>query len=171
MTVRKAEQVARLKRNEEKWSPALMESGWTVIPSIILEKQHALGLDAIDVNILMHLARFWWYSDNPPHPSKTRIAKCMNISLSTVRKRVKRMEDEGLIRRNARYSKDGGQQTNEYLFDGLIATVTPHAKEATAEQKKQRAETEERRNRKKAKSQGPTLVIDNTDGSAKGVVQ
>ena len=58
MTVTKAEQAARLKRNEEKWSPALMEPGWTVIPSIILEKQHALGLDAIDVNILMHLARF-----------------------------------------------------------------------------------------------------------------
>ena len=164
MTVTKAEQAARLKRNEEKWSAALMEPGWTVIPSIILEKQHALGLDPIDVNILMHLARFWWYSDNPPHPSKIRIAKCMNISTSTVRKHIKRMEDEGLIRRNPRYShNDGGQQTNEYLFDGLIATITPHAKEATAQQEKQRAETEERRNRKKAKSPGPTLVINNTD--------
>jgi hypothetical protein len=167
MAPTKAEQAARLKRNEEKWSPALMEPGWTVIPSIILEKQHALGLDAIDVNILMHLARFWWYSDNPPHPSKTRIAKCMNISTSTVRKRVKRMEDEGLIHRSPRYSKDGGQQTNEYLFGGLIATVTPHAKEATAEQKKQRDETEERRNRKRPKSSGPKLVIDNTDAAGK----
>jgi hypothetical protein len=167
MAPTKEEQAARLKRNEEKWSPALMEPGWTVIPSIILEKQHALGLDAIDVNILMHLARFWWYSDNPPHPSKTRIAKCMNISTSTVRKRVKRMEDEGLIHRNPRYSTDGGQQTNEYLFGGLIATVTPHAKEATTEQKKQRAETEERRNRKRPKSSGPKLVIDNTDAAGK----
>ncbi len=45
-----------------------------VLPSIILEKQHALGLDAIDVNILLQLARHWWYRDNPPHPSKASIA-------------------------------------------------------------------------------------------------
>jgi hypothetical protein len=58
------------KRNEQKWSPTLMEAGWTVLPSIILEKQDALGLDAIDVNILLQLARYWWYTDNLPHDKK-----------------------------------------------------------------------------------------------------
>ena len=65
-----AEETARLRRNEEKWSSTLMAAGWTVLPSIILEKQHAFGLDAIDVNILLHLARYWWYNDTRRIPRK-----------------------------------------------------------------------------------------------------
>lgn len=83
VTKAKAEQ-ERLKRNEEKWSRALMEPGWTALPSIILEKQDALGLDAIDVNILLQLARHWWYSDNPPYPSKATLAKCIGVDPSTI---------------------------------------------------------------------------------------
>lgn len=74
MSATKAEQTERLRRNEEKWTSTLMDAGWTVIPSIVLEKQAALGLDAIDVNILLHLAKHWWYRENPPHPAKTSIA-------------------------------------------------------------------------------------------------
>ncbi len=39
-----------------------MDAGWTAIPSIILDKQHALGLDPIDVNILLQLAKHWWFN-------------------------------------------------------------------------------------------------------------
>ena len=85
----------RLRRNEEKWSPALMDAGWTVLPSIILEKQHALGLDAVDVNILLQLARYWWFSDRPPFPSKATIAECMKLDPSTVRKHIARMDAMG----------------------------------------------------------------------------
>ncbi len=45
-----------LRRNEEKWSKPLMDAGWNAIPSIIIEKQEALGLDAIDMNIIVHLS-------------------------------------------------------------------------------------------------------------------
>ena len=132
MAVTKAEQSERLRRNEEKWSSTLMEAGWTVLPSIILEKQHALGLDSVDVNILLQLARFWWYSDNPPHPSKAAIAQCIGMDKSTVRRRIARMEQEGFIRREARYTKKkfGEQGTNTYYhFDGPIKLATPHAEE------------------------------------------
>src|SRR5437762_9875315 len=130
MAITKLEQREQLKRNEQKWSSTLMEAGWTVFPSIILEKQAAFGVDPIDVNILMHLARHWWYSDNPPHPSKALIAKCMGIDRSAVRRHIARMEAEGLIERKARYNKRlGGQETNTYHFDGLISKATPHAQE------------------------------------------
>lgn len=158
MAVTKTEQKDRLKRNEEKWSSALMEAGWTVLPSIILEKQHALGLDAVDVNILMQLARYWWYSDNPPHPSKATIAQCIGVSPSTIRRHIARLEADGLIRREARYNKKfGGQETNTYHFDGLIKAAIPHAQEFLQLREKQRTEDAARRNRKK-----PRLVVDNT---------
>jgi hypothetical protein len=37
-------------RKTAKWSKPLMAAGWNAIPSIIIEKQAALGLDAIDMN-------------------------------------------------------------------------------------------------------------------------
>lgn len=165
MTNKNGEQTERLRRNEEKWTPTLMNAGWTVIPSILLEKQAALGLDAIDVNILLHLAKHWWYRENPPHPSKVSIAKAMGIDPSTVRKRIARMQSEGLIQREPRYKKLGGQETNFYHFDGLIRIITPHAEEFIAMREKQRAEDDARKHRKKPK---PTLLVD--DGITSNVV-
>lgn len=168
MAVTKAEQAQQLKRNEEKWSSILMEAGWTVVPSIILEKQHALGLDPIDINILMQLANFWWFSDNLPYPSKALLAKLINVDPSTVRRHIARMEKDGFIKREARFTKRklGGQDTNKYHFDGLIKAATPHAEEFIALREKQRAENAARRNRKK-----PTLVVDNTVQDGKGKKQ
>ena len=163
MPITRAEQRSRLQRNEEKWSPRLMEAGWTAFPSIILEQQHALGLDAIDVNILLHLARHWWYPDNPPHPSKASIAECLRVDRSTVRRHIAGMEAAGFIRREARYKKSGGQGNNAYHFDGLIKEATPFANEAIKERERQQDERVQRRHRKK-----PRLVVDNqTGGSAK----
>lgn len=156
MAITKVEQSERLKRNEEKWSPALMEAGWTVIPSIILEKQHALGLDPIDVNILLQLARHWWYSNNPPHPSKATIAECLNVDPSTVRRHIARMEKDGFITRVARFNKKG-RDTNYYHFDGLIKAATPYAKEFTVQKEQQKAENANRKSRKR-----PKLIVDNT---------
>ena len=156
MAITKAEQQSRLRRNEEKWSPRLMEAGWTVLPSIILEKQHALGLDPIDVNILLQLARHWWYADNRPHPSKASIAECLGVDRSTVRRHIAAMEHAGLIRREARFKKSGGQENNAYHFDGLIKEATPFAEEAIMERERQKGERAARRYRKK-----PRLVVDN----------
>src|SRR5260370_18470882 len=65
----KADLQKRLRINEEKWSKTLMDAGWTALPSIILDKQHALGIDALDLNILLQLAKYWWKRDDLPYPS------------------------------------------------------------------------------------------------------
>ena len=148
-----------LRRNEEKWSAPLMDAGWTVLPSIILEKQHAIGLDPFDVNILMQLARHWWFNDNLPHPSKTTLAECMGIDPSTVRRRIAQMEKDGLIRRVARYDpKHRGQTSNFYEFDGLIQAATPFALEAINTREERRAQDAARRSRKKPKIVGDNII-------------
>ena len=91
MAITKHEQTQRVRRNEAKWSSELMDAGWTVVPSIILEKQDALGLDPIDINILLQLARYWWFADKPPCPSKATIARCLGVSPSTVRRHIAAM--------------------------------------------------------------------------------
>ena len=127
-----------------------MDAGWTALPSIILDKQHALGIDSLDLNILLQLAKHWWKRDGLPYPAKDTIAQVIGVDSSTIRKRIARMEREGLIQRLERYDKKGGQQSNHYSFDGLIKKMVPHAEEAIALKAKHRDETETFLKRKKA---------------------
>ncbi len=136
------ERASQLRQNEAKWTRVMMDAGWTAIPSIILEHQKALGLDPLDLNILLQLAKHWWQANNPPHPSKRRIAEAIGIDPRTVQRRITRLENVGLIRREARRGKYGGTSTNAYHFDGLIAKATPHARKAI-EQRKQQAKKPE----------------------------
>ena len=150
-TLTKKEQGERLLRNEEKWTPTLMAAGWTAFPSVILERQQGLGLDALDVNIILHLAKYWWHPDNPPHPSKRAIADCIGVDPSTVRRRLQRLEQDGLIRREARFGSHGQRLTNVYRLDGLIKEATPFALEALQAREAKKREAAERRTRKRPK--------------------
>jgi hypothetical protein len=42
-----------LKRLKERWTAPLIDAGYTVIPNAILLRQRALGLDSVDLNILL----------------------------------------------------------------------------------------------------------------------
>ena len=44
-TAIKPAEAEALRKNEAKWTKPLMAAGWNAIPSIIIEKQEALGLD------------------------------------------------------------------------------------------------------------------------------
>ncbi len=125
-------EIETVKINEEKWSKELMAAGWTVLPSVILEKQHALGLDAIDMNIIAHLSIYWWKKSNLPHPSVATIAKAIGVKPRTIQKHIKAMEASGFIMRHERRQKGQGSKTNLYSFEGLIKAVTPYAKEKLA---------------------------------------
>jgi DNA-binding MarR family transcriptional regulator len=149
MKLIKKDQREGLRRNEEKWTPLLMDAGWTAVPSVILERQQALGLDPLDLNILLQLARHWWFAENPPHPSKKAIAECVGVHVSTVRRRIAKLEAHRLLQRNARFGKYGRQQTNSFDFRGLIVAATPYAQEALNERSKRKQEDSERRIRRR----------------------
>jgi len=136
----------QVKQNEAKWSPELMRAGWTAVPSVILEYQHKLGLDALDVNILLQLATFWWHKENLPRPAKATIAKRMDVDPSTVRRRIAKLEKAGLIKRIARRT-DTGQRPNEYDFTGLIEQAKPYAlqKQRDREERKRQDATRQRK--------------------------
>jgi hypothetical protein len=145
----RSESAEALSRTEKKWTRALMAAGWTTFPSVILDRQKALGLDAIDINILLHLAKYWWEADSPPFPSKRTIADCIGIDPRTVQRRIAAMESVGFIERKKRKGASGGTGTNAYLFTGLIEKATPFAKEATEARQLRTKEKEARRNRKR----------------------
>jgi DNA-binding transcriptional regulator YhcF (GntR family) len=122
-----------LRVNEKKWTKLLMDAGWTCIPSVIIERQQALGLDPIDINILMHLAAHWWTDDNRPYPSTVTIAKAIGVTPRTVQRRIAAMEAADFIQREERRIAGKGSNTNRYHLDGLIKAAGPYAEEKLQE--------------------------------------
>lgn len=139
------------KINEEKWGKELINAGYTVLPSIILERQKALGLDAMDINIIPHLVRHWWTAENLPYPSKRTIAECMRIDPSTVRKRIQKLEAASYIKRTERVGGSGERQTNAYDLSGLIEAAKPFAQESLQDRQQKKAESAARRKRNRPK--------------------
>ena len=135
--------------NEKKWGKPLMAAGWTAFPSIILEKQHALGLSALDVNIILYLATYWWEAENKPHPSKKTIAQAIGVTPRTVQRRIADLEKAGFLRREYVPDELKGNKPNNYHFDGLIAEATPFAEEKIEEIEAKRAADTARRRRKR----------------------
>ena len=148
-TVTMKEQGERLRRNEAKWGTTLIAAGWTAFPSVILERQRGLGLDPLDVNIILQLAKYWWHPDNPPHPSKRAIAECIGVDASTVRRRIQALEAAGFVQRIVRRGQDGRRLSNIYRLDGLIQEATPSAQEAFEARAKAKTEAAGRRTRKR----------------------
>lgn len=126
-------QAQQLKVIEKRWSAPLTKAGWTALPNTILDKQKVLGLRPIDLNILMQIAKHWWQADSAPFPSVETIAAAIGVTTRTVQRRITRMEKAQLIERNQRYYARGGQKSNAYTFNGLIAKCAPFAEEAVAE--------------------------------------
>jgi DNA-binding transcriptional regulator YhcF (GntR family) len=135
--------------NQQLKRPTLAKAGWASFPNVIFERQQALRLSPIDINILLHLAGYWWNPGNHAHPSKATIAAAMGIHPRTVQKHIEEMERWGYIRRIYRKTGVGDNDTNEYDLTGLITAATPFAEEKIAERERRQKEQADRLTRKK----------------------
>ena len=130
---------ASIKENEKKWGKTLMDAGWTCIPSTIILRQQALGLDPVDMNIVLVIAAHWWKADQLAFPSKKLIADTIGKDPTTVRRRLARLEKDGLIKRILRPQPGGRHNSNEYRLAGLITGAEPLAREELQKREENRA--------------------------------
>lgn len=122
----------------QKWGLAAIEAGYTVLPSIILKRQKKLGLDALDVNILLHLVAHWWKGSEMPYPSKATLAEAIGVDASTIRRRLKQLEAAKLLKREPRKGSNGVSKSNRYDLTGLVKQIKPYAEEELLEIKKRK---------------------------------
>jgi DNA-binding transcriptional regulator YhcF (GntR family) len=115
------------KINEKKWSKALMDSGYTVLPNIIIEHQRDLGINSTELNIILYLASRWWNADGKPFPSKTTMAASIGLEPRTIQRNIANLQSRGLIRREERRNTSTGSRSNIYHLDGLIKAAKPYA--------------------------------------------
>ncbi len=112
--------VRRRQAVEEKWTKPVLRSGWSAVPNIIVEKQAELGLDPIDMNIVIHLLYAWASADELPSPTVDKLAKDIGVSARTVQKHIGGLQESGLITRVERRTTRLGSAANLYSLDGLI---------------------------------------------------
>jgi hypothetical protein len=156
-----ADSAENLRVNEKKWSKVLMDAGWTAIPSVIIERQQALGLDSLDINILLYLTTYWWTEDNKPRPSKKTIAAAVGVEPRTVQRRIAAMQKDGLIKREEHRINGKGSRPNTYHFDGLIAAAKPFAIEKMQDMEKRKVEREKSAARK---GKSKLHIVKSSDG-------
>ncbi len=136
--------------NRAKWKPELLRAGWVLFPNVLIEKQQELGLDPIDLNIVLHLAAHWWVPEVLPRPSKVRMATAMKLSERTLQRRLARLDKRGLVRRIVR-GTSSNSKTNSYDLSGLIAAATPLAEDMALERAQKRLPLPKPRKPKKGK--------------------
>jgi predicted transcriptional regulator len=122
-----------LRRAEKKWSHQLLAAGWTIIPNILIEQQRALGLDSLDINILMHLALNWEKAAERPAPSKKSLGDAIGVDPRTIQRRIASLQARGLILREERREGPTGSRPNVYHFDGLLSAALPLAEARASE--------------------------------------
>ena len=124
---------------DARWGRDVIQvKGWTGIPNLLLERQQALNIDAIKLNILLVLLKHWWEKKKMPFPSKSKIGEMIGRDPSTVQRHIRLMEKQGLLVRNNRYFEAGGQSSNEYDLTGLLTALSGLAKQELKDQKKQK---------------------------------
>ena len=136
----KPEAVGTDKKVAAKWSKPLAESGWTSFPNVIFERQQALQLTPLDINILLHLAGNWWNPGSNPFRTKKSLGLAIGVHPRTIQKRIEEMERWGYLKRIYRKAGVGDNLPNEYDLSGLIEKVRPFAEEKLAERAKREAE-------------------------------
>jgi DNA-binding transcriptional regulator YhcF (GntR family) len=134
---------------EKRWGKPLTAAGWTAIPNVIFERAQALGLEPMDIVIILNLAGYWWKAGNDPYPSKKSLATAIGVTERTVQRRIAAMEKAGFIERIQRTSAHGRTSTNQYSLQGLIDAAKPFAEEHVATRQARKQEAVARAARKK----------------------
>jgi DNA-binding transcriptional ArsR family regulator len=106
----------------QKWGSSL-DTGWTVIPSVLIRGLPRLHIGAGELAVLICLIDYWWAPDDPPWPSKKALAERLGVSQKTIQRHLAVLQEEGLIASQSRHRAGGGQTSNRYDLTLLVAKL------------------------------------------------
>jgi DNA replication protein DnaD len=114
---------------KEKWGDALRQ-GFVVIPWVMLRRQKELGLESLELVVLLHLIASWWDTASAPYPSSKAVAKRMDVSVRTVQRCLKALQAKGfLLKQQPSLANDGTSIVTRYDLTPLAARLTDIVKD------------------------------------------
>lgn len=108
------------KASEAKWGTAVMNLGFSIIPSLLLRAQQRLGLNPTQLAVLLQLCDYWWDEKRKPFPSKDALAQRLGLSSRQVQRHIADLEKADLVKRIERIGRHGGKLSNTYDLSGLV---------------------------------------------------
>jgi DNA-binding MarR family transcriptional regulator len=116
------------RRSERKWGKAVIDVGYTIVPSVLLRAPRRLGLSPTQLAIVLVLAEYWWEPGKNPWPSKADLCNRIGLKPRQLQRHIAEMEQAGLISRKQRFVA-GRKTTNEYDLSGLVQKLKALAPE------------------------------------------
>ena len=108
------------RKSEKKFGKPVMDLGFCIVPSLLMQAQARLGINPVQFNIIMHLADIWWDDGRNPYPKKELLAKRMDMSERQIQRHMVELEQAGLVKRIPRSLPGRGKTSNEYDLSGLV---------------------------------------------------
>lgn len=108
------------KQSEKKWGVAVMKLGYCILPSVLLQAQARLLINAQQMIVLLQLVEHWWTADGKVYPSKDTLADRIGLTPKQIQRHIKVLEQKGLVQRIPRVIKGRGKTSNEYDLSGLV---------------------------------------------------
>jgi predicted transcriptional regulator len=96
------------------------KAGYQLVPNVLFRAQKHLGIDCIDVVILLNLSLHWWGPFNLPYPSSQLLAQRTNLSKRTVERHLHNLEKKGFIKRQQPNAQEGKPKTRSFDMSGLV---------------------------------------------------
>ena len=142
------EKKSRKSPASQKWGAKVMDSGFCMLPSLLLRAQRRLHLNPTQLAVLIQIVDHWWDAGRKPYPSKKELSQRLGIGERQIQRYLTDLEDEGLIKRIPRYADHKGRMSNMYDLQGLVDKLTE------LEQDFREARNQARQSRQKAASLG-----------------
>jgi DNA-binding MarR family transcriptional regulator len=118
---------------QDKWGGAL-GGGFQLIPNVLIRAQKQLGLDSVDLVVLLNLNLHWWTPAELPHPRPTVIANRMGLSKRTVERSLQRLAKLGYVERLPPLRKKDGAIVRPYRLTGLVERLRRAVEKGRAQQ-------------------------------------
>jgi len=101
-----------------KWGTAA-RGGFQPVPHVLLMKQQELGLDPLDVDVLLNITSFWWFRDQPPFLGTNIIAARAGVNVSNGSESGQEAAGTGLYPPRQMGRREWTDASGHF-FDGLI---------------------------------------------------
>ena len=111
-----------------KWGQAL-DAGFQIIPNVLVRGQARLGLDALDVVILLNVNMHWWRPGDLPFPQPRVIAHRVGVSTRTIERRLEELERKGMLERLPPEKSPKQLARRRIDLSGLVSRLQDFARE------------------------------------------
>lgn len=129
----------KLSSTEKIWGKKVYSHGYAGIPSILIQAQRRLGINPMQMNIIIQLLDYWHEPTRKPFPTKKDLANRIGVNAKTIQNNIRELEKAGLIQREQRKTAAGDWNSNIYHLDGLIERVQKLESEFAQEKLKRKA--------------------------------